>query len=233
MNANAGDKEKYERTRDRIFSENEQALDAARNDNIPMMDKVFKTGGIKQEAIDYLMFSVSSVEMLKLFIRNGGDIHKLGPTAYPYPTSLLLWFSSDLDGQKYEKMIEFLIDEGADVKVADSEGLTAFLFCARSGNSKLCKLLVERGADPFVVSISDKMTALHAAAGSGFIEGCRYLLDDCGLDIDAMTNDLQTPLYLAAMGGRVEVCNYLMGKGASVDAGTQPLLAAATVLFQR
>jgi ankyrin repeat protein len=127
------------------------------------------------------------------------------------------------------KLVEFLIEEGVDVNVKDAYGLAAFYYCARTGNSKLSALLVERGADPFVSRKSDKLTALHAASGEGYFEGCRYLVEDCGLDIDSMMSTQQTPLCLAALKGQFEACRYLLGIGASVDVGVQPLMAAAQV----
>jgi ankyrin repeat protein len=237
MNADAGDREaeeKYERTRDRMFSENEQALDAVERNNFSMMDEIFKTGGIKQEAIDYLIFSVRSVEMLKLFLRYSGDMHKLGPTDYPHPVSLLLFFASGLEGpnsSEFVKLIEFLVDEEVDVNSTDKDGETLFIYCARYGNSKLCRLIVDRGgADPYAIRRYDKMTALHFAAQHGHIVVSRYLVEECVLNIDAMTHDLRTPLFLAALKGHFEVNKYLLEKGASVDSGYQPLSAAAQVL---
>jgi hypothetical protein len=200
MNADAGDLEKYERTRDRLFSDNMQAVDAVRKDFIPKMETIFKTGGIKQDAIDFLMLSMNSVQMMKLFLRYGGDMHKLGPTDYPHPISLLIWFSSSLEEQnssKYVQIVEFLIEEDVDVNVADSDGFTAFLYCARSGNSKLCELLVERGADPFVSRTRDKMTALHAAAGTGInrhTSTCLHAIAKCNGEAWILFNLLMSAL---------------------------------------
>jgi ankyrin repeat protein len=56
---------------------------------------------------------------------------------------------------------------------------------------------------------------------------------DCALDINAECRDenmrQRTALYLAAFYGDTEVCKYLLKSGASVDAGVQPLMAAAQV----
>jgi ankyrin repeat protein len=41
----------------------------------------------------------------------------------------------------------------------------------------------------------------------------------------------RTPLFLAAIDGYEDVCKYLLERGAKVDAGLQPLLAAAEVSF--
>jgi hypothetical protein len=212
---------------------NKIAINAVTRDNVSLMENIFKTIGVEQDAIDHLIFSVSSVKMMKLFRREGGDIHKLGPPLHPHPRSLIYECSIRLKDRKDSelvKLFKFLITEGADVNLTYEDGETAFSNCARHDQLELCKLLVDRGADPFVVRILDKFTALHAAAINGHISVCRYLVDDCGLDIDAMTSNLQTPLYIATLEGRIEACTYLLEKGAKVDAGDQPLTLAALVL---
>jgi hypothetical protein len=63
----------YKRARDLLLKENQQAYDSVSKDNASKMGKLFKTGGIEQGAIDLLIFGVKSVEMIKLFLRYGGD----------------------------------------------------------------------------------------------------------------------------------------------------------------
>jgi ankyrin repeat protein len=114
----------------------------------------------------------------------------------------------------------------------DSSGSTSFLNCARNNETELCKFLVERGADPSVKR-NDGGTALDAAAVHGGVKVSRYLVEDCGLDIDAEYQDEKmrptTPLRNAASKGNIDVCGFLLEKGAIVDRGYQPLMAAAHV----
>jgi ankyrin repeat protein len=178
--------------------------------------------------------------MIKLFLRYGGDIHKVGPPHYPHPTSLLLNSTASLDDHASDsierrelvKLIKFLIEEGADLNALDGFGDTPFLNCARNGETGLCKFLVERGADPSIKR-NDGGTALHAAAQSVHVDVFRYLVEECGLDIDAEYLDVElrpsTPLCTAALTGNIEVCRYFLEKGAIVDKGYQPLIAAAEV----
>jgi hypothetical protein len=233
--------ERYEKARDLLMGKNERAKGAVVSNNVSKMEKIFKTGGIKQDAIDHLIFEVRSVGMMKLFILNGGDIHKQGPPLYPNPRNLLLDFTSSLDDHAADsferresvKLIEFMIEEGADVNAASEKGgFTPFITCARNGERELCKYLVDRGAD-LSAKRNDGITALHLSAQNGYTDVCRYLVKDCGLDINAESQDKdlrqRTPLYLAARNGQIEVCEYLLAQGASVDAGDQPLIEAAQV----
>jgi hypothetical protein len=233
---------RFERARDLLLKENKQAAEAVFDNNISKMEKIFKTGGIKQEAIDHLIFYIGSVKMMKLFLRYSGDMHELGPPLHPHPITLMLDYTGciieygvdSIERRELVKLIVFLIEEGSDVNAVDSLGSTPFWNCARNGETGLCKFLVERGADPSFKRI-DGGTALHAAAEKGGAEVFRYLVGDCGLDIDAESKDDQlrqrTPLYDAALNGNIEVCKYLLEKGAKVDAGRQPLLAAAQVYY--
>ena len=60
-------------------------------------------------------------------------------------------------------MVRFLIENGADVNISDSDGLTLLMKAVRDGNKSLISLLIESGAD---VSAQDsqKKTSYHYAA---------------------------------------------------------------------
>jgi ankyrin repeat protein len=152
--------------------ENTQAVNAVIKNDVSMLEKIFKNIRVEQDAIERLILRVKSVEMIKLLLQHGGDIHKLGPPLYPHPRTLLYECSlrlKDRNDRKSVKLIEFLIEEGSDVLLKDELGLTAFWNCIIYGEMGLCILLVERGADPKVTLKSDKKTALRNAALIGHI----------------------------------------------------------------
>jgi ankyrin repeat protein len=234
--------ERFKRAKALVFKENKQAFDAVVINNVSKMEKIFKTGGIKQEAIDCLIFWARSVKMLRLFLRYGGDMHKLGPPLHPNPRSLLFSCTAclrkhaadSIERRDLVKLIKFLIEEGADVNAVDCLGFTPFINCATEGEKELCKMLVDRGAVPSTER-NDGTTALHMATQMGNMVVCRYLVEDCGLDINAESRDEnmrpRTPLFLAALKGNIKVCSYLLEKGSRVDGGEglQPLIGAAEV----
>ncbi len=45
------------------------------------------------------------------------------------------------------KMLEMLIERGADVKVADQGGFTALHFCAYANAVDTCRILLDKGAN--------------------------------------------------------------------------------------
>jgi ankyrin repeat protein len=153
-----------------------------------------------------------------------------------YPTR-----TADMDSLEF---ITFLLDKGADVnaRITEStetrtvftnqwlneEGATAFLRAAQSGDLKLLKLLVARGADP---KINTKLgvTPLAVAAGIGWVESVtrehstaetveavKYLLS-LGIDPNFQAETGRVALHGAAHKGATEVVKVLVAAGARLD----------------
>jgi hypothetical protein len=233
----------FKKARDYLKEINKKAYAAVEIDNVSKMKKIFKPGEIEQDAIDLFIFWVKSLDMLKLFIKYGGDIHEPGPPLFPNPIPLLLHFTDNLENtvdsfeiRELVKQIKFLIEEGVELDIGNDEGSTPFIMCAQNDEMMLCELLVERGADP-TLKKKDGGTALHSAAEKGCLKLIRYLVEDCGLEINAEYQDQfqpsscleRTTLSLAAQFGNIEICIYLLAKGARVDVGYQALMVASKV----
>eukprot|EP00754_Rhynchopus_humris_P046109 Rhum_TRINITY_DN5608_c0_g1::Rhum_TRINITY_DN5608_c0_g1_i2::g.17836::m.17836 len=92
---------------------------------------------------------------------------------------------------------------------------------AASGSTKLCILLLNRGADVNAEG-SDGKTLLHLAVASG----CPVL---CTL---AKAPDGQSPLHRAVASGDTNLCTFFLNRGADVNLqrsdGKTPLHLAAT-----
>jgi len=65
-----------------------------------------------------------------------------------------------------EVLVDWLVLQGADLNRRDSEGWTALMFSVDRGMGEVARLLLEKGADPMIVS-SDGQRAADIAAGSG------------------------------------------------------------------
>jgi ankyrin repeat protein len=107
------------------------------------------------------------------------------------------------------------------------EGATPFLRAAKSADIPLMQLLLERGADPKVVTKSG-VTALMVAAGMGHqnpirggeqpIEALKLCLEK-GVDINAATEKtLDTALHAAAGQGTDQIVQFLADHGAKLNA---------------
>jgi uncharacterized protein len=140
-------------------------------------------------------------------------------------------------------LIKMLLDHGADVNakltklippravldfpdVMMGEGATPFLRAAKSADVPLMQLLLEKGADPKVVTKAG-VTALMVAAGMGHantirrgeqpIEAMKICLDK-GVDINAATDKtLNTALHAAAGQGTDDIVQFLADHGAKLD----------------
>lgn len=115
-----------------------------------------------------------------------------------------------------ELCVNFLIDNGADIRAKDKSGISVLTHAARTGNLNVVKNLVGDGASVHVKSPRG-ITALYAAAINGHNDIVEFLLSQ-GADIDVKLVDGETPLMAAVWNGQVETVALLIHKGADVNA---------------
>ena len=112
--------------------------------------------------------------------------------------------------------MNFLIENGADIRVRDKKGIPVLAHAARTGNLNVVKNLVGHGAN-----VHDKsprgITALYAAAINGHTEIADFLLSQ-GANVDERLSDGETPLMAAVWNGQVEMVDLLLRRGANVHA---------------
>lgn len=141
-----------------------------------------------------------------------------------------------------------LLDAGAGIDEAASDGTTPLIVATHSGQSAVALLLIEKSANPNIVGAG--YTALHAAVLRGDVAVVQVLLahgvrpNERLLNGTAMTRYGQdyalpdsftgaTPLFLAARLGEVEMTHALLTGGADPNIaakdGTTPLMQAAGI----
>jgi uncharacterized protein len=153
---------------------------------------------------------------------------------YPVP-------KPDLDHLQF---ITFLLDHDADPNARAKDntltrtiftmqwfyeaGATPFIRAAQSSDTALMQLLLDYGADPFLVSDNGD-SALTACGGIGWVEGVTYersvkenfeamrMLLDLGLDANWANREGRTALMGAALKGRNDVVTMLVARGATLD----------------
>jgi ankyrin repeat protein len=98
----------------------------------------------------------------------------------------------------HPEVVKRLIAHGADLNRRDGAGNTPLHNAAEHLDLPSLRLLIDAGADPFVVN-NDGWTLLHAAAGNGKVAMpvWRYLIE-LGIDVNARNKRGNTPLMLAA-----------------------------------
>ncbi|XP_072032763.1 transient receptor potential cation channel subfamily A member 1-like [Amphiura filiformis] len=104
---------------------------------------------------------------------------------------------------------EVLLQYGADVTDALTNGQTPLHVCCRRGFSKVVKILIHNGKADVNSRDKDKTTPLHQATIKGDIDVCRLLIEN-GADIRAKDINQLTPLMQAAQSGFEECVQILL-----------------------
>lgn len=125
-----------------------------------------------------------------------------------------------------------LLRDGADVNVAQGDGMTALHWAAYDDHAALAQVLVSAGADPDAATRIGDYTPLHLASRVGGSEVVEILLLAGGNPIAATTAGGATPLHFAAAAGSTAAIAALLQRGADANAreaarGQTPLMFAA------
>ena len=128
-------------------------------------------------------------------------------------------------------VVRKLIAQGANVNVAQGDGMTALHWAAEHGDSVMATLLLRAHANVKAVTRIGNYTPLHIASKAGSAAVVRALLK-AGSDPNVATTSGATALHLAAASGSVDAVNALLDKKADVNAresewGQTPLVFAA------
>lgn len=127
--------------------------------------------------------------------------------------------------------VRALLQQRADVNVAQGDGMTALHWAAESGDDVLAGLLLDAHANPAAMTRLGGHTALHVAAKAGHASVVRQLVAR-GADVNAVTTTGATALHFAAASGSAEAVKTLLDRGAEVNVrepqwGQTPLMFAA------
>lgn len=129
---------------------------------------------------------------------------------------------------KKTKAVDFLLANGADLRLKDDKGNTALHYCASGGAPDLAKRLIAKGAELDATNNSGDTPLFTAAAGQTDV--ARVLLE-AGAEVNAKTKQQQTPLRWAVERAPAELVSLLLASNADPsiarDDGTTPLHAAA------
>jgi len=125
-------------------------------------------------------------------------------------------------------VVEFLLNNGADVHAKDKGGLVPLHNACSYGHYEVTELLVKHGA---TVNVSDlwKFTPLHEAAAKGKYEIVKLLLKH-GADATKKNRDGHTPLDLVKEGDQ-DVVDLLRGDSALLDAAKKGNLSRVQKLI--
>ncbi|XP_029652129.1 serine/threonine-protein phosphatase 6 regulatory ankyrin repeat subunit B-like isoform X2 [Octopus sinensis] len=109
------------------------------------------------------------------------------------------------------RIIEMLIDAGADVGARDHVGCTALHWAVDGDRLQAVEILLSRGSDVNAQS-NDGQTPLHWACFWGHLHTVELLLGHNGIDANAVDNDGDTPIYVAVRGRRYDVVSVMLNQ---------------------
>ena len=131
------------------------------------------------------------VELVKRLLDSGADVNAIdGRKGYAQMSALQY---AAAGGNK--DVVRLLLDHGATVDQADYTGYTA-LFLASTKYTAIVSMLLEKGANPNLASVTYRRTPLHQAVLSQDQALIKLLLQ-YGARIDAKNSDGESPLDLA------------------------------------
>lgn len=157
--------------------------------------------------------AVGDLQQLKAFVAEGRTIDEpVGPRDYD-------WLSlAALAGHQH--IVDFLLQQGADVNAKTLEGWTPVIQAATAGHLGIVRRLAAQGAD-LGYQTDVGISALQAAVRRGHVDILAYLLDH-GIDVEYKirfnAKSWESPLTVAAAAGRAEVVRELLHRGADVNA---------------
>ena len=127
--------------------------------------------------------------------------------------------------------VRTLLAQGAEVRTAQADGMTALHWAAMHSDLEIAKALISAGATLEAVTRIGQHTPLHVASKNGHATVVKALLT-AGSDPHATAASGTTPLHLAARAGNAEAVAALLDHGADVNAreftwGQTPLMFAA------
>ena len=109
-----------------------------------------------------------------------------------------------------------LVNDRSCINMRNNQGLTPLLIAINKLNYGISDLLLQFGADPNVINISDENTPLHIAALNG-VSWLGEILLEHGAKINALNREGATPLILAVQGQHREFISLLLRKGAAIE----------------
>jgi len=145
---------------------------------------------------------------LLAWLEAGGQVN-----AMPSQRDLTLLMNAAHLGQ--ERVVELLLQHGAEIDMESSKGVTALMLATACGHARVVELLLQRGAQVDMQNSSGN-TALKSAAQEGHERVVEMLLRHSA-EVNLQDSDGATALMGAAQHGHERVVDLLIRHGAEVN----------------
>jgi ankyrin repeat protein len=185
----------------------ENRLTGRKCDKMLLQSFLDQTDSNGRTALHYAASS-GNYPLVHLLVQSGADIsaEDRGETALHFAAKS--WNDSG-------EIVQFLLDQGADIHAPGTEGRTALHEAIREENLQVFRILLDRGA---CIECTDcgGSTALHFAARGGKVDIVQLLLDR-GASLEWADSRGSTALHIAAASRDVNTVQLLLDRGASLE----------------
>lgn len=164
--------------------------------------------------------------IVKALVESGADVNYMVPSNDGAASALQAALDTSDFKEEYMRVIQYLLQKGADVKGRNKAGQFSLLFAVDHGHTDVAKVLIEHGADVNDADLKGSF-ALLTAACNGYPR-LVTLLAEQGASMKMALPDGQTPLMCAVKSGHTDTVRALLEKGAPVNAKTSSGVAALT-----
>ncbi|RTE84217.1 hypothetical protein BHE90_001268 [Fusarium euwallaceae] len=171
-----------------------------------------------EKAVPPLIESVfaNSLDIMKLLVEHKADINKKEVPGKGWQRTPL--HAAIDDG--HSDQVEYLLKQGADPNVKDSDDLWAIYTAAENGRTDMVRMLAEAKADLNTLSGEQKWTPIHACTKYPEIV---QLLIELGADLTITSLAQSTPLDVAVLRGHRETIDVILSKSkVKFDLSLQP-----------
>jgi len=168
-------------------------------------------GSQDKPSLTHLVASVNRIEFLGILIQRGADL-ETGAGGYGTPLHLAAQFG-------HAQAVLFLLDQGANADVLDTNGMTPFMKACEWGQETTAQILINRTTDIMLQAKGTMRTALHLALAKGLEETSKLIIA-AALTVDIQDANGETALLSACDGRwtREPVVDFLLDKGANINA---------------
>jgi ankyrin repeat protein len=164
--------------------------------------------------------------IVKSLVERGADVNFTVPTREGAASALQVVVDAPDFKEEHVRIIQYLLQHGADAKGRNKSGQFPLLFAADHGRTEAAKVLIEHGADVNAADLKGGFSLLSAACKGypWFVT----LLADKGADMKMALPDGYTPLMCAVQEGHLDTVNVLLERRVNVNAKTSNGLTALT-----
>ena len=164
--------------------------------------------------------------IVKALVESGADVNYMVPSNDGAASALQAALDTADFKEEHMRVIQYLLQKGADVKGRNKAGQFPLQFAVDHGNTEIAKVLFEHGADVNDADLKGGF-ALLTAACNGYPR-LITLLAEHGANMKMALPDGQTPLMCAVKAGQADTVRALLEKGVPVNAKTSSGVSALT-----